>query len=272
MPAKDGSYTFDGFTDPARAAEAARLQHQAALLLPIEEEIWLEVGLQPGMQVVDVGCGVGSIACQMAKRIGSGRVLGIDRSETLLEIAAGIQAKNQLTNISFQAGDVYNLPLASGIADFVYARLLFQHLTDPLAALAEIDRILKPGGKVCIVDTADGWFYLDPEPPAFSALRQRLLTERLALGGDPDVGKKLGSYLAKAGFTAIRSTVKVVTSDRLGGIGKFLELLSFGNPYQSSDGSLNDLVASARQETASLDRLAYASAGFGFFVVTAMKI
>jgi SAM-dependent methyltransferase len=271
MPDSDGSYTFDRFTVTSQEREMARLQHQATLLLPIESRIWTLAGLHSGMQVVDIGCGAGIISGAIARKISHGKVWGIDRSTALLDAAAKFSASQQILNLSFIPGDVYDLPLLDGTIDFVYGRLLFQHLTEPLRALKELDRVLKPGGTICLVDIVDSWFTLDPEPPAFTALRQRLLPIQRAQGGDPQVGSKLGNYLAAAGFGEIETRVEVVTSDKLGGIGRFLELLSFGNPYHSIDPDLELLVASARQATAKLATLPHAWAAFGLFVTTGRK-
>lgn len=267
----DGSYTFDRFTVTSQAREMARLQHQAHLLLPIEEQIWTLAGLQDGMEVIDVGCGAGIISGAIASKIPTGKVWGIDTSNALLDAAAKFPASQQLPNLSFIPGDVYDLPLPDGTIDFGYGRLLFQHLSEPVRALKELDRVLKPGGKICLVDVVDSWFTIDPEPTAFRALRQRLLPIQQSQGGDPQVGSKLGNYLAAVGFGEIEMRVEVVTSDRVGGMSRFLELLSFGNPYHSIDPDLEILITSARQATAELATLPHAWAAFGLFVTTGRK-
>jgi SAM-dependent methyltransferase len=271
MENSDGSYIFDRFSTASQDREMARLEYQATLLLPIEQQIWAVAGLLEGMQVVDIGCGAGIISRAIAKKIPHGKVWGIDSSTALLDTANKFQAAEPIANLSLMTGDVYDLPLPDKTIDFVYGRLLFQHLTTPLRALTEIDRILKPGGKICLVDVVDSWFTIDPEPPAFSELRQRLLPIQRSQGGDPQVGVKLGNYLSEAGFGAIETRVEVVTSDRLGGIDKFLELLSFGNPYNSIDPELASLATLARQSTAELVTLPHAWAAFGLFITTGTK-
>jgi SAM-dependent methyltransferase len=267
----DGSYTFDRFSTTSQDREMARLEYQATLLLPIEQQIWAVAGLAEEMQVMDIGCGAGIISRAIAKQIPHGKVWGIDSSTALLDTANKFQAAEQIANLSFMTGDIYDLPLPDKSINFVYGRLLFQHLTTPLRALTEIDRVLKPGGKICLVDIVDSWFTIDPEPPAFSELRQRLLPIQRSQGGDPQVGAKLGNYLSETGFGAIETRVEVVTSDRLGGIDKFLELLSFGNPYDSIDPELASLATLARQSTAELITLPHAWAAFGLFITTGTK-
>jgi ubiquinone/menaquinone biosynthesis C-methylase UbiE len=267
----EGSYTFDQFTPVSQNQEAARLQCQATLLLLIEQQIWQAAGLQRGMQVLDVGCGTGIISAEIAKQVSPGRVQGIDRSIALLEKASQSSREQRISNLSFVAGDVYDLPLLNETIDFVYGRLLFQHLTAPLRALSEIDRVLKPAGKICLVDVVDSWFTLSPEPAHFALFRQRMSDLQGAQGGDRQVGGKLGGYLAAAGFTNIETRVEVVSSDRIGGMGKFLELFSFGNPYLAIDPELESLVVATRQAVAELLLLPNAWAAFGLFVVTGNK-
>jgi ubiquinone/menaquinone biosynthesis C-methylase UbiE len=268
---KDGSYTFEQFTPTSQNQEINRLKYQASSLLPIEQQIWQTAGLQEGMQVLDIGCGTGSISAEIARKIPQGTVQGIDLSTTLLETATNFQVAQQIPNLSFAAGDVYDLPVEDKTIDFVYGRLLFQHLNEPLRALAEIDRVLKPGGKICLVDVVNSWFVLHPEPVVFSTLRHRLAEIQQTAGGDRQVGGKLGSYLWAAGFTEIETKIEVVTSDRLGGISQFLALLSFGNPYQKIDPELEILATSARKMTDELVNLPHAWAAFGLFVITGTK-
>ncbi|AFZ38310.1 Methyltransferase type 11 (plasmid) [Stanieria cyanosphaera PCC 7437] len=268
---KDGSYDFDCFATIERKKEKDRLNYQANSLLPLEEKIWLDAGLKEGMQIVDLGCGTGTISIAIAKKFPNADILGVDCSERLLDSARQLQKQKHLTNVKFVLGDVYALNLSNGVSDFVYGRLLFQHLAEPVKALKEIARVLKPEGKVCLVDVADSWFALNPEPPAFRTLREGLRTIQASQGGDARVGYKLGSYLSKAGFSNVKTRVEVVTSDRLGGIEQFLELFSFGSPYYALDRNLEKLALAAREETAKLVNVTHAWGAFGLFVATGTR-
>jgi SAM-dependent methyltransferase len=256
-----GSYTFDRFSASSQTKEFQRLYRQAQILATIDQEIYAQAGLGEGMTVLDVGCGVGAMTSQLAAQVGKhGRVLGIDGSHELLAVA---QANHGVPGvIDFQWGDICALPLPDRSVDFVYARLLFQHLADPLLALAEVRRVLRPGGRVCIVDVAEGWFALDPEPAAFRSLREYLRAVQADRGGNPKVGQELGSDLTQSGFRAVTMGVRLVTSDELGGIDRFGQLLSFGSPYDAPA----DLVLEAKQQVVALGALPYAWAAFGLFV------
>lgn len=265
---KDGSYSFDRFSEDSQVKEKARLQQQSNSLLAIDLKILHDAGLQAGMQVVDLGCGTGTMSCAIAQAFPNAKVWGIDKSDRLLDAARKLHQERHLTNLEFALSDAYNIDLPNASIDLVYGRLLFQHLTEPATALKEIFRVLKPGGKICLVDVADSWFALNPEPLAFRTLRERLVVLQAAQGGDSQVGYKLGSFLSEAGFSNIKTRVEVVTSDRLGGIEKFLELFSFGTPYYAFDPDLETLGLSARMETAKLANLNHAWGAFGLFVTT----
>jgi SAM-dependent methyltransferase len=266
-----GSYNVAHFSTKSQEQETNRLHYQGKCLLDIDAKICHHAGLQDGMKVVDLGCGTGTVTCAIAESFPNAHIQGIDPSHNLLEKARQLQEKQQLNNLDFIQGDAYSLNLPSASIDFVYGRLLLQHLPEPIKALKEIAKVLKPGGQVCLVDVADGWFALNPEPPAFTELRERLGTIQASQGGDSQVGYKLGSYLAEAGFSQIVTQVEVVPSDRLGGIQQFLNLFSFGSPYYSIDSKLESLAISAREATAKLANFPYAWGAFGLFVTTGIR-
>jgi SAM-dependent methyltransferase len=266
-----GSYEFAGFSTKSQEQEKDRLHHQGNYLLDIEAKIFRHAGLKDGMQVVDLGCGTGTISCAIAKTHPHAYIRGIDRSHHLLNTARQLQEQQHLPNLEFIQGDADALNLPNASIDFAYARLLFQHLAEPLLALKEIARVLKLGGKVCVVDVADNWFTLNPEPIAFAKLREHLGDIQASLGGDTQVGYKLGGYLAEAGFSQIETKVEVVTSDCLGGIGQFLNLFSFGSPYYNIDSDLERLARSAREATAKLIDLPHTWGAFGLFITTGVR-
>ncbi len=109
------------------------------------------------MRVVDLGCGTGIISQAIARFLTSGSIVGVDRSPSMVLAAQNRAQKQETTNLTFQVGSSEKLDLPSSSCDFVYARLLFQHLSDPQLTLREIKRVLKPGGIICIVDVDNDW-------------------------------------------------------------------------------------------------------------------
>jgi ubiquinone/menaquinone biosynthesis C-methylase UbiE len=110
--------------------------------------------LQPGEQALDVGCGTGTLAIAMARRVGrTGHVTGIDPGTAQIARARAKAARHHLS-IEFQIGVIEQLPFPDQTFDIVFSTLMMHHLPAPLKrqGLAEIARVLKPGGRLIIAD------------------------------------------------------------------------------------------------------------------------
>ena len=110
--------------------------------------------LQPGDQVLDVGCGTGTLALEVQRRVGSaGRVVGIDPGNEQIARARAKAARHDVP-IAFQVGVIEQLAFPDQTFDVVLSTLMMHHLPTSLKAqgLAEIARVLKPGGRVVIAD------------------------------------------------------------------------------------------------------------------------
>ena len=110
--------------------------------------------LHPGDQVLDVGCGTGALAMEVQRRVGSaGRVVGIDPGQEQIARARAKAARRHVP-IAFQIGVIEQLAFPDQTFDVVLSTLMMHHLPASLKAqgLAEIVRVLKPGGRVVIAD------------------------------------------------------------------------------------------------------------------------
>jgi ubiquinone/menaquinone biosynthesis C-methylase UbiE len=226
--------------------------------------------LRSGMRVLDLGCGSGGISCELARSIRTGEVIGVDSSEAILQQAQQLKDSEGIDNITFFQGNAYALSFPDETFDFIYSRFLFQHLADPSKALLQVYRILKPGGTLCVLDVDENWFTLYPEPESFVTLRQILVTVQQSQGGDPFVGRKLGSYFDAAGFRQVKTLIHAVSSDELG-LNHFFDLLSFGTPYQNQREDLAEIATKARKDVYSLLSLPYAWAGVGLLTAIGCK-
>lgn len=212
MTGPAGSYAFGAFRD--NAAELARLERQANVAWDLEERALRDAGLRPGHRVLDLACGAGFLSRRLADIAGpQGRVHGVDLSDDLLAVARRTVQPGSTT--TFSRGNVYQLELPHGSFDFAYARLLFQHLEHPLRALAEVHRVLAPGGRLLVIDVDDALLVMDPEPPGLRPFMDMALRGQQRSGGDRLVGRKLPRYLKQAGFTSVRIDVVVVDSERI---------------------------------------------------------
>jgi ubiquinone/menaquinone biosynthesis C-methylase UbiE len=117
--------------------------------------------LQPGARVLDVGCGTGPDAFELARRVGAGGcVQGVDPSEQLIAEARRRAAGRGLP-VQFQVGDIYRLPFADESFDACRADRVFLYLDRPAAGLAEMARVLRPGGTLYARDPDMQTFLVD---------------------------------------------------------------------------------------------------------------
>lgn len=172
---------------PAHARRTAA--SHAAFLLP---------HLRPGMSLLDAGCGPGSITVGLAEAIAPAQAMGIDASAESIDAARALAAERAVTNIRFEIADVYALPFDEAMFDAAFCHFVLQHLADPLAALRELRRVMKPGGVIGLADADHDGIVLWPSDPLLA--RSFEVLESLRLGGDPRVGKRLRALLHEAGF------------------------------------------------------------------------
>jgi ubiquinone/menaquinone biosynthesis C-methylase UbiE len=110
--------------------------------------------LRPGLRVLDVGCGTGDDARDIAGMVGaSGKVVGLDNSQAMVDEARRRAAGLNLP-LEFHVGDAMHMSYADGAFDVVRADRSFMHIPDPKKALAEMVRVTSPGGRV-LVDEVD---------------------------------------------------------------------------------------------------------------------
>jgi len=209
-----GSYKFGRFEK--NAEELARLKLQATVALDIEKEVWKAAGLRTDMQVLDLACGPGFTACELAREAARGRVTGIDLNEELIAVAHQAKASENVENLTFSTGNVYELTLPENHFDFVYARFVFQHLEKPQLALKNILRVLKPGGILCILDIDDNWTGFSPESDAFVKFIRKAGAGQKRKGGNRLIGSQLYGLLSEAGFDQVSTKIRPVTTEDLG--------------------------------------------------------
>ena len=179
--------------------ETERLRTQAAHD-SIEERLrW--AGVTPGMVAVDAGCGPGDVSRELGRLIGpTGAVHGFDLSPARLDAARAHPVAHGSAPLQFELGDVRALPFPAGQADFVVCQYVLEYLAQPAPAVESLARLLKPGGKMLLVD-GDGIGTIQWPAPAIVEEKLPLMVQILAKTGfDPYVGRKLFSFAAQAGL------------------------------------------------------------------------
>lgn len=202
MVSSPGSYVLEHLEQPQ--AEAIRLAERAHLRLDGFPDLLRRHGFPGEGRVLEIGCGQGLRTKIMAKRSEGLDVVGIDRSEAFIKHAQQAATEADLRNLTYLAADLYHPPFAPATFDFIYARLVFMHLTDPISALRVLYDLLKPGGRILIEDADRDCMFFEPAPETFAEYWRNVQNGQRQRGGDPNVGRKLAPYLKATGFHDVR--------------------------------------------------------------------
>lgn len=172
---------------PAHARRTA--ERNAAFFLP---------HIKPGMALLDGGCGPGSITLGLAQAVAPGHVTGVDVSASALERARALADERGVTNVTFEQHHLRSLPYPDGTFDAVFVHAVLQHVAEPGRVVAELFRVLKPGGVIGVADADFDGFICWPDDPLIARSTEVLTAARLE--GDPRIGRRLRALLVEAGF------------------------------------------------------------------------
>ena len=155
----------------------------------------------PGMRVLDVGCGPGSITVGLAAELDPGRVTGIDIEASQISIAEELAKSEEQHNCDFKVASIYELPFENAEFDAVYGHTILMQFDDLDPVLSELTRVLKPGGLIGFREIDFGANLYYPEDSAFKELMTIFRRSIAHNRGNPDVGRSLASSLSNYGFS-----------------------------------------------------------------------
>ena len=170
---------------------------------------YLAPHLASGREVLDVGCGPGTITVDIAARVAPGRVTGIDPSEDVLDQAWENAKRARTDNVDFATGDVYALDAATDSYDIAHAHQVFLHLSDPPAALREMMRVVRPGGIVAARDSDYGAMVWYPEDPQLDRWLEIYRDVGRGNGAEPDAGRRLQAWANAAGAEDVTPSASI---------------------------------------------------------------
>lgn len=190
--------------------------------------------LKPGMTLLDVGCGEGTITVGLAEIVAPGDVIGMDIASGTLQRARKLAAGRGLANIRFEEGSIYELPFPADSFDAVFSHALFEHLTDKPKAIDEILRVLKPGGIVGLKASDIGALICEPEDPLVAQFWMLFVRIRDEMGGDSQAGRRFCGLLRRAGFMGVLGSASYRsfgTLDSVQWFGDIFGQFSVDSPY-----------------------------------------
>jgi len=189
-----------------RQAEQQRLERQAHELG--SESAWLfdQIGVREGWRVVEIGCGPLGCLHLLSERVGArGRVVGVERSDEQVERARQIVSERALTNVEVRLADARDTGLPAGSFDLATARLVLVNVPQPEQIVAEMVRLVRPGGVVALHEAESTTQRCDPPHPAQSRLLRILESYAEQSGIDRSIGLRAPRMLRDAGLLDVRA-------------------------------------------------------------------
>jgi len=165
--------------------------------------------LVPGMSILDCGCGPGSITIGLAEIVAPGPVVGLDIEPRQLEAARRLATERAVSNIRFEQGSVYELPFPDATFDVAVAHFVLEHVSDPLRALREIRRVLRPGGLAAIKDPYYPAFTFRPQTAEMQRFNELSGRVRAQNGASDTYAVNLRAVLLEAGFERTEATAGI---------------------------------------------------------------
>ena len=190
------------------ASEAARLALLNRIYGPYTESFLSRAGLAPGMTVLDVGCGTGTVTSWIASRVArGGHVLGVDASEEQLAVAGQAATAAGLDNVEFRALSAADLDKLDRRFDLVFARFLLVHVTDPVLVLRAMLNRVRPGGLLALDEQELAAACCVPTAPVFEQSVDLAYRAARSRGTDLDYGKAVFGQFLKLGCVDIELQV-----------------------------------------------------------------
>ena len=197
--------------------ERLGLQHRAWRQQALDA--WRSAGIGRGQTVLDVGCGPGYAALDLAELVGpSGRIVAVDKSDRFLRVLDAMCRERHIDNITAYAADLDAGQFPDGIADRAWGRWVFAFVKNPRAVLARMAAALAPDGLMVLHEYFDySTWRAAPPCPELDEFVNAVMTSWRDNGGEPDIALWLPRWLEELGFEIrrVRPIIDVVRPNQL---------------------------------------------------------
>jgi ubiquinone/menaquinone biosynthesis C-methylase UbiE len=198
-------------------ADVERLRAQVELSWSREATALAQLGLQDGMSILEVGSGPGFITERLLEALPQCTVTSVELDPNMCDLARSRLAGYLGERLQIVQTSILYTDFPEDDFDFAIARFVLQHLAAPDLAMSEILRVLKPGGRIAVLDIDDDLGGLVvPNLPAFAHLAHKVRRLQASSAGDREIGRKLWRLLAEAGYVQLGLEMVVFHSDDLG--------------------------------------------------------
>lgn len=190
--------------------EEERLVDQANILTDLLHH---DTRYPAGSLVLEAGCGVGAQTVTLAAQSPRARFVSMDISPASLDAACKRVEAAGLDNVSFQAGDIFQLPFPEEHFDHIFVCFVLEHLREPLSALEHLKGRLKKGGTITVIEGDHGSTLFHPESGFARKAIECLVELQAQAGGNSLIGRQLYPLLQGAGFQNVKVTPRLVYAD-----------------------------------------------------------
>jgi len=186
-----------------------RLHIQHGLYEKASQSLLLDAGLKQGMDVLEVGCGIGSMTTFLAKQVmRSGKVTAIDLSVEQIEAAKLAIQKAYQNNVTFHELDIYQLGTLNQTFDLLYCRMVLHHLNDARKGIEQMIACLKPGGILVVEEPSvmQGAF-CHPRAEAVEKMKELVRKVFQAAEKQYEIGCVMANIMVELGLSVIRQSL-----------------------------------------------------------------
>ena len=190
--------------------EAERLGDQARTLTTL---LHGDTRYPAGSRVLEAGCGTGAQTVILAKNSPDAEIVSVDISPDSIRRAEARVRTEGITNVTFQAGDLFSLPFAPKSFDHGFVCFVLEHLADPVRALEVLHPLIRPGGTITVIEGDHGSAYFHPKSAAADTAIRCLVALQREAGGNALIGRELYPLLVSAGYADVQVSPRMVYID-----------------------------------------------------------